>query len=63
MEYLAYIQAAIDHMADVIACLCLLGIGLVVCGFIDEFFSERKMNLRHEELVREKQRYSPRVEG
>lgn len=63
MEYLNFIQAAINQAADMAFCLLLLGVGLVVCGFISEYFYQRKRNIQHEELVKEKRRYAPRVEG
>lgn len=63
MEYLNFIQAAINQATDMAFCLLLLGVGLVVCGFISEFFYQRKKSLQHEELVKEKRRYATRVEG
>lgn len=45
-------------------CLMLIGVGLVVCGLVAEFFADRKENIRHNELINERRsRRAPQVEG
>lgn len=63
MNYLDFIQAAFMHCVDALAMLFVISIGLVICGFIAEYFAERKKRIQHEELVYERRRRSPRMEG
>ncbi|WP_281080268.1 hypothetical protein [Klebsiella quasivariicola] len=51
MNYIDFLQAALMHCVDAIAMLFVISIGLVICGFIAEYFSERKKRIQHDETL------------
>ncbi len=63
MNPFQFYMDALGAAADGLFCLMLIGVGLVVCGLVAEFFADRKENIRQTELVSERKRRAPRMEG
>ncbi|WP_057214921.1 hypothetical protein [Klebsiella quasipneumoniae] len=51
MDYITFITDAFMHCVDALALLFIVSIGLVVCGFIAEYFAERKKRIQHDETL------------
>lgn len=49
--YQQFIIDALMHCLDAVAMLFLISIGIVVCGLVAEYFSERKNRIQHEETL------------
>lgn len=64
MNPFQFYMDALGAAADGLFCLMLIGVGLVECGLVAEFFADRKENIRHNELINERRsRRAPQVEG
>ncbi|HBQ5991069.1 hypothetical protein [Klebsiella pneumoniae] len=51
MNPVQFYMDALGAAADGLFCLMLIGVGLVVCGLVAEFFAERKASIRHDEVM------------
>ncbi|MCY4764342.1 hypothetical protein [Klebsiella aerogenes] len=51
MNPIQFYLDALGAAADGMFCLILIGVGLVVCGLVAEFFDARKENVKHDEIL------------